>query len=350
MKVEDRRLLSAAVGQAAPPQTIQAHDLADLGGLFHVRGYGEGVFGAHYLRTAASNLQQLSAVRRLCDDLAAVGAEPLVLPGAALLRLYPDIGCRPMDDVDLLVPPGQRDLVVAALVENGWHAPERHPDLFIGDDGCSIDLHTDLLNCDRLPARRRAGWIEPAAAWSRRQRRDVGGFSFLTLSDEDEVLLTAAHAMRHSYRRLAWLVDLALQVRQPHIDPDRLWSDATSTGLNTSLIYALTLLARVPVEVPSWAARWCIQHEPGTLVTRALHWIHRHRRQTVGGELLSCWTCRRRSDRLRLLTEFVFPGRAVLLQVYPRLPSSLVSLAYPLRLLQVVGRSVAELALAARRR
>ena len=350
MRAADGRLLVALLDGQVPPGAVAPLDADDLGGLLYAQGHGDACYAAIHLQTAADNLRHLCAVARICDDLSATGAEPLVLPGAALLRLYPDLGCRPMDDIDLLAPPGKREQVVQALVAHGWEAPPRHPNLFTRSDGCTIDLHTDLLNGDRLSARRRAGWIDPGLAWSRRRRRDVAGFSFLTLSDEDELLITTAHALRHSYRRLIWLVDLGLQLRQPGIDAEHLGSHAMATALEKPLTYALVLLNTADVALPPWAVRWCIQQEPGTLVSTALLWIHRHRRETVAGEILGCWTCRRISDRFRLLAEFVFPGRAVLLQVFPRLPHVLAPLAYPLRLLQIVWRGVAEFALAALRR
>ena len=72
---------------------------------------------------------------------------------------------------------------------------------------------TDLLNGERLTHRRGAGWIEPGDTWARCCRREVAGFEFLTLAEGDEILVTVAHALRHSYRRLTWLVDFVLQLR-----------------------------------------------------------------------------------------------------------------------------------------
>ncbi|MFP6592839.1 MAG: nucleotidyltransferase family protein, partial [Candidatus Latescibacterota bacterium] len=57
-----------------------------------------------YARTAATTvaLQELARVLRA---LTQQGLDVALLSGAALLRFYPYVGCRPMDDVDLLCPP-----------------------------------------------------------------------------------------------------------------------------------------------------------------------------------------------------------------------------------------------------
>ena len=301
-----------------------------------------------YVQTAALNLARLASLAQLCRDLAAVNAEPILLPGASLLRLYSDVGCRSMEDMDLLIRADRRAQVADTLAAQGWRSPPRHPDLFVRADGFTLDLHTDLLNGERLTHRRGAGWIEPGDAWARCCRREVAGFEFLTLAEGDEILVTVAHALRHSYRRLTWLVDFVLQLRATHLSAEELWVQARAVQLHHSLAYALELVDESRVSLPSWIAGWSEEYSVNRRVGSILRWIHRHRHETVGGELLGCWTGTRGLDRLRLLSEFVFPRQDVLLQVYPRLPSTLAPLVYPLRLLQIVGRSVSELTHVAR--
>ncbi len=348
MNVVDAQTLQCVLDGRPKPAEIA--DEQDLAGLLHAKGHGHGMYRPQHVDTAVSNLHRLHAVAGLCRDLEATQAEPILLPGASLLRLYPDLGCRPMEDVDLLVRPGHRQLVVDALDRRGWHASERHPNVFSHADGSVIDLHTDLLNGDRLKNRWRAGWIEPADAFARCVRRTVAGFHLLTLSDEDELLVTAAHSLRHSYRRLIWLIDFALQLRVLTKDGQALWDLSQGTRLYLQLRYSLELVDESGVSLPSWVSS-CSGRQPlPKSEAFILRWIHRHRHQTVAGELLSCWSCSNRVDRLRFLIEFVFPRPDVLLQVYPRLPSWLAPLAYPMRLLQIVGRGVSELTFAARRR
>ena len=350
MNQVDAGTLQCVLDQNVELPQIQRDDEFDLGGLLYALGHHTDARQVQHVQTAGNNLHRLNAVAALCHDLARVDAEPIILPGASLLRLYPDVGCRSMEDVDLLVQTSKRSHVVDALERHGWQALPRHPDLFTRADGCTIDLHTDLLNGDRLTNRRRAGWIEPSQAWSRCQRRDVAGFQLLTLGDEDELLVSAAHALRHSYRRLTWLIDLVLQLRATKVSGQTLWAFAEATGLYQPLRYVLELVDGSQVSLPSWVVARRRQNPLPAWVVSVLGWIQVHRQQTVVGELLSCWTCSSGLDRLRFVAEFVFPRQDVLMQVFPRLPPRLAPLEYPLRLLQIVGRGVSELAFAARRR
>jgi hypothetical protein len=175
-------------------------------------------------------------------------------------------------------------------------------------------------------------------------------FKLLTLGDEDELLVTAAHALRHSYRRLTWLIDLVLQLRATPVNGQALWTFAKGTGLHHQLRYVLEVVDGSQVSLPSWVAACRRQNPLPAWVVSVLGWIQLHRQETVVGELLSCWTCSSGLDRIRFVAEFVFPRQDVLMQVYPRLPPRLAPLVYPLRLLQIVGRGVSELAFAVRRR
>ncbi len=114
--------------------------------LYHVkesvqfRPLVEGGDESAYVQTAALNLARLASLAQLCRDLAAVNAEPILLPGASLLRLYSDVGCRSMEDMDLLIRADRRAQVADTLAAQGWRSPPRHPDLFVRADGFTLDL------------------------------------------------------------------------------------------------------------------------------------------------------------------------------------------------------------------
>jgi hypothetical protein len=100
------------------------------------------------------------------DHLAVVGVEPLVVKGPAIAHLdVPDPALRTFADLDLLVPAGQIDVAVAALMATGARRPwaERRPGFdrrfaksvtLRTTDGIELDVHRTL--CDgahavRLP-------------------------------------------------------------------------------------------------------------------------------------------------------------------------------------------------------
>ena len=104
-----------------------------------------------------------------------------------------------------------------ALAQLGWTTTPRYPDLLSGRH-VRVDLHEDLFHSERIGSRRRAGWLDPVEVWSRRRTVVVEGIEVSVLGAEDEVLYSAAHALRHSHRRVTWLVDLALQLRDDEVD------------------------------------------------------------------------------------------------------------------------------------
>ena len=142
-----------------------------LEGLLYHRCASEGVevpaevyytWRTGYWVWATDNFAALQALKSVLAELVRQGVEAIVLPGVPLLAFYPDPGCRPMDDIDLLVRPEQMPIAAVALVEMGFATPERHADLYVRG-ALVIDLHDDLFHCGphRRSAPRRAterGW------------------------------------------------------------------------------------------------------------------------------------------------------------------------------------------------
>lgn len=288
-------------------------------------------------QTAVSTTVALHEVAAAARLLATADLQVLLLPGASVLRFYPDAGCRPMDDVDLLCAPGQSADVADHLRGHGWTSVPRHPDL-LGGRHIDVDLHDDLFHCERIAARRQAGWLDPNLVWHKRRRAQVEGIEFWVLGAEDEVIYTAAHALRHSYRRMTWLADLALQLRQPDLDPVALRARAEACGLARPLLYGLSLLRAAGVALPAGLNSWYDSSGPRGPQRRLLLWIVGARETTCAGELLWYWNSPSWGARARLLLEYVFPRPEVLLQVFPRVPRRLAPLAYALRCGQLVQR------------
>lgn len=346
-------MIRAAVGDTPDAFDGETHraqiEIEGLEGLLHARrviaaprSAAVAAWQQAHRAVAATNLTRMSELTAVLSALRDARVEPLVLPGASLLRHYPDAGCRPMDDVDLLAPPGRREDVRHQLRQQGLCSAERHPDLM--HRGClHVDVHADLTNADRIRARRHAGWLHPDEVWARRRRVEVEGHRVWVLASEDEVLYTAAHALRHSYRRLTWFVDLALQLRQETLDWEHLRRLGTSSGLGRPLACALSLLDGWHVRLPDPAREWLASQRPPPVTRWLLERIVGGRATTCAGEVLWCLGTPGLIDRARLLAEFVFPRPDVMLQVFPRLPRRLAPLGYALRCGQLVGRGVAEL-------
>jgi hypothetical protein len=172
------------------------------------------------------------------------GISVLVLKGLALQKLvYPAGIVRSMDDVDLLVSPADSPRLGQLIRSRGYRNDLRgEEDFFASDLSHSMDLHTDLVNTTRLPARG-ALWAEPfQALWRRRQPCALGGAAAWTLGPADAVQHLAVHAVHHhGMQGVWWMADLLAALRT--------WPDAVHAvrtapaGVRRSVWYCLEILA-----------------------------------------------------------------------------------------------------------
>jgi hypothetical protein len=251
-----------------------------------------------------------------------------------------------MDDVDLLVRPGQAGMVRACLRDQGFRSPERHPELFARGD-LLLDLHEDLLNSTRVRSRRRAGWMEPGEVWRDSRPVSVEGVRVLTMGGEDTLLYTALHALRHGFSRVTWFLDLHL-LMQTGLDWARVADKADRYGLHRPLAYGVLFLqGQARVEVPGPAQELATRVRLGAVEEALLRRAFQERWRGQWGDLLWAFNVPGLAHRWRFVAETSFPRPAVLLQVFPYLPLPLFPLAYGLRLGQLLLRGGRQLALLA---
>lgn len=186
------------------------------------------------------------------------GLEALVIKGGAVAGRYPDLALRPMDDIDLILPPDQIESAVAALKTTGWIryvSPARrphevdmtHPAL----PGLPIDLHRGLATW-----RSRANRLTSEQLWAARQKTTLHGVSAFVLPPEPELVMLAAHAAKpfHTFSRLVWTVDIAVVVADAEanggLDWDHVARVADAAKCRTALAVALTQAARLGAASP----------------------------------------------------------------------------------------------------
>jgi hypothetical protein len=138
-----------------------------------------------YLRHLHTNTVNAEVLKETIELFSNAGIEVLVLKGAALCHtIYPDIGLRPMRDIDILIRKEQarqaQDLLLRqGFIESSAPRPEGHfhlPSLHkkVQDIRICIELHTGLfpdcppfyaqVDFDELLARARSFSIEDTAA------------------------------------------------------------------------------------------------------------------------------------------------------------------------------------------
>src|SRR4051812_7344748 len=79
----------------------------------------------HETRRVQAALLLPIAVQTALGPLLEAGMEPVVFKGPAIAVRYPSPGLRPMDDIDVLLPPEQHARGKQALERAGWSALDR---------------------------------------------------------------------------------------------------------------------------------------------------------------------------------------------------------------------------------
>jgi hypothetical protein len=191
------------------------------------------------------------------DALRAVGIDPLLFKGPTIAARYPEPGLRPMDDIDLLVPPEEADRAHAALAAAGWKLiarPGEHYDAaFLHPEvpHLPVELHRALSSADEDGTR-----LTIERLWQARRPTTVLGVESLGLPPEEDLIAVAAHAAKpfHNFSRLVWAVDLAMLVHaEPDLDWDRLLALARTVRCRTAVAMGLRMATRLGVGVPEAA-------------------------------------------------------------------------------------------------
>jgi Uncharacterised nucleotidyltransferase len=198
-----------------------------------------------YRRAWSHNQLLFKRAAEAIEALAAAGIETIVLKGASLAVLsYGDVGVRPMDDVDLLVPFARAGDAIESLRAAGW-SPERddpvawtkvHHSLgFTGPDGGQVDLHWFAL---WQPARDEELWRTSTSL-------DLAGAATRAPSAADQLLLACVHGTPWSpLPPFRWIADATVVVRSAgeSLDWDRLVFEAERRRLTVASAAALAYL------------------------------------------------------------------------------------------------------------
>jgi hypothetical protein len=195
-------------------------------------------------------LQRAAEVLQALHD---AGLRTMLLKGVALIAAhYPDVGTRPMDDIDVLVPADQHKHALAVLERVGW---SYEPDpgvggrpahaVALGDRrGWSLDLHRYAL-----------AQPEPDdELWAKSTEIELLGVPTRTLCPADQLFHVAAHGARwNAIPPVRWLADAVAIERSSgeSLDWHRLVAEATRRRTTVALEAALRRLRdAVAFDVP----------------------------------------------------------------------------------------------------
>ncbi len=286
---------------------------------------------------AANNMAALAELATLRAMLRRQGSQTIVLKGAALLHdgYREHVGLRPLGDVDLLVRPADLPAVSAWLMDGGYR-PFAPSSTFFSRGVVSFDLHTEIVGSSWVGRKARAFRLDPAALWREATPLERDDPSALVLSPVHQQLHLVVHALKHSYSRLIWLVDLALVLRDASWD--FLLAEARAAGALRPLAYALGVLdALLGLAPPRAIAR---ELPPLTALERAfVRLVARRSGMEIPGELMVACCIPGVMGKFAYLAELGFPQRAVLARHYPMTPSWLL---YPRRAVRLTALGVRE--------
>lgn len=247
----------AAVVEAARHQRVAPLVLRSL----TAAGVDVGPEGGAARREAAFRRAQaavgLPAVaRHALVPLHAAGLTPLVHKGGALAGRYAAPGLRPMDDVDLIVPPSRFAESVEVLEAAGWRRAAHNrshwdsgydlPFLHPATGGLPVELHYDLARRTERTSR-----VDGALLWDERVEISICGTVAWGVPPELELLALATHAAKpfHVFNRLIWAVDLAV-VAGADVDWDVVGARARALRCRTAVAIGLRFARRLGADVP----------------------------------------------------------------------------------------------------
>jgi hypothetical protein len=149
------------------------------------------------------------------------GLPALALQGLSLFEIYDIPGVRPMGDLDLLVKSSQRDQVIPILKAIGYSVPNPvYPNNLI-KNGMWLDIHTHILNLDRIESRKHIFPNNLSSLWNRAVAMFPSTKGLLKPDPIDNIILLAAHTLKHGYSRMIWLTDLYESITKYVAVPDK---------------------------------------------------------------------------------------------------------------------------------
>jgi Uncharacterised nucleotidyltransferase len=198
-----------------------------------------------YRRSWSHNQLIFKRAAEAIGVLEGAGIETLVTKGASLAILsYGDVGVRPMDDVDVLVPIERTEAAIEVLSGAGW-SPDHDDPLawtqvhhslgFAGADAGNVDLHWFAL---WQPARDDTLWRAAVSL-------ELGGVATRAPCAADQLLLACVHGTPWSpLPPFRWIADAVTVIRSAgeQLDWERLVAEAERRRLTVATAAALAYL------------------------------------------------------------------------------------------------------------
>jgi hypothetical protein len=272
-----------------------------------------------YRKIHDHTMQTMYEMEAFSNKLVQVGIPVVALQGLSLIKLYKHYGLRPLSDVDLLVQSHHRDRLFEVLRELGYRVPDSAYPTLLYKNGHWLDIHTHILNLERVQSRR---YIFPEnihRMWERTLSFFDDHQGMFILDPFDNFIALSAHALKHSYSKIIWLVDLHETLLKLIKEPDA-WNNiiqyARFWRQEKVVLYALILLQRIfGLKLSSGVKRELGIHHLSLLEKYLL----RLKIRGFSSNLLCpvLWLCniKRTGNKIKFVKETVFPKKKIMAQL-----------------------------------
>jgi hypothetical protein len=295
---------------------------------------------ANYNRTTRNTLAIVSKIAELAAKFKQARIPVIALQGLSIVKLYQHPGLRGMEDADLMVKPDHKEALKELLIEAGYRPVPTYPD-FLSKDGFLIDIHTHLLNLDRIRNRRYVFPEDLSPMWDRAVSFFDQQEGLLRLEPHDNFVALCAHALKHSYSRLIWLVDLHESLILLTDKPDgweKLFERARFWKQEKVVLYALILIERIINTNIPLQAKLELGLQNLTVIEK--HLLDLKIKGFSCSELCEVlWLCNIQgpANKLRFIKETIFPRQEIMLQISHGSSSKVAVSDYAKRTVDTIG-------------
>jgi len=261
----------------------------------------------------------------ISEQLEQNGLSAIALQGVSLLKIYGAPGLRPMGDIDLLIKPDQYPHVVVLLREIGFSIPHPAYPKNLRKGLLWLDIHTHILNLDRIQSRQYIFPKDLSGLWNRAHPLFSPSAGLLTPDPIDNFILLSAHTLKHSYSRMIWLVDLYESQHRIVSFPggwEKLIKRIRSWEQEKIVFYGLTVLKGIlGLDLPGWVEQALEFRDLGAIEKYLLRLRIRGANLPEYYVLLFFFAIKGIRGKIEFFTESMFPRDEIMAQIYLTSPS-----------------------------
>ncbi|MFC1494710.1 nucleotidyltransferase family protein [Thermodesulfobacteriota bacterium] len=304
-----------------------------------------------YNTTLKDNLNYMACLLNIEEILRINDINAIALQGLSVLKLYGDPGLRSMSDMDILIKPENREIILNSLKQIGFStaSPDK-PELLVKNN-ILLDVHIHPLNIDRIRTRKNifpediTGFWERASSFS-----DSGSQILLSMDMYDSFLCLSAHALKHCYGKLILLCDLK-ELLHVIAGNEEGWSAlirrAENYGQEKVLLYSLMMLEQVyGVNVPFKVKYVLDSNRINVIEKRIIRLISEGTRFETVSVILWLFSIKGVMNKIRFLKEIIFPRKEVMASMVRKKHLKIKISDYLKRLLYVlrtIGRDLSRI-------